>query len=162
MKTKKLLLFWMVLGLATLACARFSVFNQDQVVTAVVRVTLPDGDGGTVRLPPGGGHTWDVASGGTYDVQVLPDAEYIALLTDYRDYWGAALADPEEYNSPDLILLALEKVADLQTQIDKLAASGTSCSGAIPYADEQEGELSPDEISVRLIYDSNFSSWRCR
>ena len=143
-----------VLALAILACAQFTVHNRDETHAAIVHVTLPGGDGGSVSVEPGEEVTWTASEAGQYTVKVLPSEAYLSQMRRTREDYSRILANPTEY-APSF---ALSYVKELQDRINALAA-GTACKGEIARLSEDAEEI--PTIVVTISYDVENQVWTC-
>ena len=163
MKNRRLIYAASVLVLAMLACASVTVTNTARIDDAVIRVTLPEGSYGTVRLKPGESVSYEAMDSGPVTVEMIPDQKYIAALKKVQgkvvDDMMANGTDPRQLEEDVLGLTSL------QISIASLEASGGECHTNVPN-DVPEGkdyyvivelDLSKSEQNYQL---NNFQ-WSC-
>lgn len=102
--------------------------------TFAVRVVITTSVGTEVLSPsPGESSTADAAEG-TYTVNVLPDADWVAWATATRAYLNDRLANSDSMTGPqllDVVQRLKDIAAKMKSYADAAAGTGAGCAGSV-------------------------------
>lgn len=147
-----------VLGLLFAGCATVTVTNTSKEYPARVRLVMPDGDGGQVRVVKQEASIYGAStSGGTFTVTVLPNEEYQAWLEKTRLEIETALLASSGAElitgsglSPGQVAALQLALTLLKSEIKDIELTGASFSGYLP----ENGEA-----VCELVWESPLTAW---
>jgi hypothetical protein len=113
------------------ACVDFNIINVS-AVNARILIQTPDG-GRHAKVVKSGGSTGSFSEhGGSYTISILPDEQYLALLRELRQEITRRLFEERETLSADDVARLVQRLEEIEEQLEKESQRGVSCSGVAP------------------------------
>jgi hypothetical protein len=130
-RTRALLLtIPMVLLLSS--CVTIDILNLSEL-RARVMILTPDSASGTTRvIKPGDSTSTFSNHGGRYTITLLPDLEYKKLLEELQAEISRRLFEERDSLSAEDVALLVNRLNDVDSNLQQLAKEGASCSGNAP------------------------------
>ena len=113
------------------ACVDFNISNVSEI-NARVLIQTPDGGNHSKVVESGGYASSFSGHGGNYTISVVPDEQYLQLLRQLREQITQRLFEERGTLSAENVARLVQNLQDIETQIEKEAERGASCSGAAP------------------------------